>query len=183
MIEIMTIEEAKLQNPALLCPQEILDHQVLFPVQFHSFDGQIHQGQIMLDTDLRNDIEELFELILKEKFPIQSAIPIAHPIFHWDDELSMEANNTSAFNYRYISGTSKLSNHAFGKAIDINPLQNPFIKDGIVHPQGAIYNTTKPGTIIADSFIVVFMKSRGWAWGGDWDNNKKDYQHFAKHSC
>ena len=69
-----------------------------------------------------------------------------------------------------------------GKAIDINSLQNPLIKDGMVRPRGAIYDTKKPGTITEDSFIVVFMKSREWTWGGDWDN-RKDYQHFAKHSC
>lgn len=178
-MDTMTPAEAKSQNPEFLCPQEILDRQVLFSVKFYSFDKQIHPGQILLDKDLQSDIVELFELILKEKFPIQSAIPIAHPNFRWDDELSMETNNTSAFNYRYISGTSKLSNHALGKAIDINPLQNPFIMGEIVQPKGALYDIEKPGTITPDSFIVKFLKSNGWIWGGDWDD-RKDYQHFEK---
>ncbi len=175
----MTREKATLQNPAFPCPQEILNRQFLLPMRFYSFDSSIRSGQILLDFYLREDIEELFKLILKEKFPVQSAIPIAHPTFHWNDELSMEANNTSAFNYRHISGTSKLSNHALGRAIDINPLQNPFIKDETIQPKDAIYDTDRPGTISKDSFIVEFLKDKGWVWGGDW-NDRKDYQHFEK---
>ena len=175
----MTAEEVKLQNPLFPCPQDILDRQVLITVMFHSFDGRVRRGQILLDKNARDDIEELFALILKEKFPVQSAIPIADPAFHWDDDLSMEANNTSAFNYRYIAGTLRLSRHAAGKAIDINPLQNPFIKNGSAYPSGAAYDARKPGTITADSFIVRFLKNRGWAWGGEW-SDAKDYQHFEK---
>ncbi len=175
----MTRERAVLQNPAFPCPWEILNRQFLLSIRFYSFDGSIHPGQVLLDFCLCGDIEELFKLILREKFPVQSAIPIAHSMFHWDDELSMEANNTSAFNYRYISGTSKLSNHALGRAIDINPLQNPFIKDGITQPKDAAYDAEKPGTITADSFIVEFLKDKGWLWGGDW-GDRKDYQHFEK---
>lgn len=175
----MTLNEAKRQNPSFVCPQKILDHQTLLTVEFYSFDKKIHQGQILLAKDLRDDIEQLFSLILKEKFPIQSVIPMGHPLFHWDDELAMQANNTSAFNYRYISGTSQLSNHALGRAIDINPLQNPFIKGEIVQPKNAVYDVKTPGTIVANSFIVQFLKDRGWDWGGDW-NDRKDYQHFEK---
>ena len=106
-------------------------------------------------------------------------IPISDSQFQGSDELSMKANNTSGFNYRNISGTQKRSNHALGRAIDINPLLNPYIKDGTTQPTGAIYDSKRPGTITADSPVVIFLIERGWQWGGHW-TDRKDYQHFEK---
>ena len=168
---------AKAQNPGSLCPEEILKKQALFSVQYYSFDGNIHQGQMVMDKSLQGDIEVLFKEIVKHKFPIESVIPISHQKFHWDDERSMLANNTSGFNYRLIWGTQTLSNHAFGRAFDLNPRLNPWIKVDYVEPPGATHDLSKPGTIGANHFIVRFLKERGWKWGGDWIETK-DYQHF-----
>jgi hypothetical protein len=103
--------------------------------------------------------------------------------FEWDDDRSMAANNTSGFNYRPMTGdgtsATRLSPHALGRAIDINPLLNPYIKGEMIKPDGAVYDPSRPGTITADSFIVKFLKKRGWTWGGDW-TSLKDYQHFEK---
>lgn len=174
----MTIQDAIKQNPAFPCPEEILASQVLVPVRFYTFDGSIGAGEIVIDGTLANDIKDLFELIFVEKFPIASAIPLASTLFSFDDERSMAANNTSGFNYRHITGSEKISNHALGRAIDINPVLNPCIKENAeVQPAGAVYNIERPGTISADSFIVKFLKERGWTWGGDW-TNPKDYQHL-----
>lgn len=132
-----------------------------------------------MDKNLVQDIHEIFEQLMKYRFPIQSVIPIADPRFSWNDEASMKVNNTSAFNYRLIARTMKVSNHAYGKAIDINPSLNPFIKGDFVQPRGAIYNPSIPGAIAEGSQIVQLFKSKGWEWGGDWID-RKDYQHFQK---
>jgi peptidoglycan L-alanyl-D-glutamate endopeptidase CwlK len=184
----MNREEALAQNPAFPCPREILDRQVLVEVDFYDFDGDIAGGVIVVDRDLASDVSELFEQIFIEGFPIAAATPVADLQFEWDDDRSMAANNTSGFNYRPMTGsgsdgsgagTSRLSAHARGRAIDINPLLNPYLKGKVIRPEGAVYDPARPGTITADSFIVKFLKERGWTWGGDWAS-LKDYQHFEK---
>jgi hypothetical protein len=91
----------------------------------------------------------------------------------------MLANNTSAFNYRKVTGGKYLSRHAYGFAIDINPVQNPYIKGRIVLPPNAVYDTSKPGTLACDSLVVTTFIRLGWTWGGNW-KSLKDYQHFEK---
>jgi peptidoglycan LD-endopeptidase CwlK len=176
----MTREKVLQQDPASLCPQDILGRQVLLPVRFYDFSGASAEGEVVIDRDLERDVAELFALLFEKRFPIASAIPVASPLFGWDDARSMRANNTSGFNYRPMTGSAmRPSNHALGRAIDINPLLNPYIKGDIVLPAGAVYNPARPGTIDADSFIVWFLKDHGWTWGGDW-TSLKDYQHFEK---
>ena len=179
----MSYEEAVLNNLAEDCPEEITNRQVLVSILYYSFDGEVHRGQLILDKRLAKDIEEVFRLILKIKFPIESVIPMSHKTFlkdgKWDDELSMEANNTSAFNYRHIAGTTTFSNHANGFAIDINPKLNPYLRGNIVQPKGATYETEKPGTLTPNHPIVEKFKELGWEWGGEW-LDRKDYQHFEK---
>jgi hypothetical protein len=184
----MNREEALAQNPEAPCPQEILDRQVLVEVDFYDFDGDVAEGVIVVDRDLARDVRELFERIFADGFPIATATPVADLQFEWDDDRSMRANNTSGFNYRPMTGahaaaatdsSKRLSAHALGRAIDINPLLNPYIKGDVVRPEGAVYDPARPGTITADSLIVNFLKDRGWTWGGDW-SSLKDYQHFEK---
>ena len=165
------------QNPQAPCPKIILRRQIVVNVSYYSFDDKTHRGQIIVAKDLAQDVKDVFKLLLQEKFPISSVIPISE--FWWDDELSMRANNSSGFNYRTITGTNRLSNHAYGRAIDINPLLNPYVKEGIVKPHGATYRLDEPGTITSNSKITSFLKQRGWTWGGDW-KDRKDYQHFEK---
>lgn len=130
----------------------------------------------MVHTDLAEEVTRLFEKLQKIRFPIQQITPVV--TYEWDDNASMAANNTSAFNYRFIAGTERLSNHSYGRAIDINPFQNPYTqRDGTVVPTGAVYDTTKPGTVTSE--IASIFKSYGWEWGGDW-NERKDWQHFEK---
>lgn len=177
----MNREEALAQNPAFPCPRGILDRQVLVEVDFYDFDGDVAEGVIVVDRDLANDVNELFEQIFADGFPIAAAIPVADLQFEWNDDRSMAANNTSGFNYRPTTGSDVgwLSPHALGCAIDINPLLNPYIKGEVIKPAAAVYDPTRPGTILADSSIVRFLKERGWTWGGDW-TILKDYQHFEK---
>jgi peptidoglycan LD-endopeptidase CwlK len=165
------------------CPAGIRKRQTVVKLKYYSSDGKIHQGQLVIDADLKSDTKKVFALALKERFPIYSVIPISDKRFRkdgrWDDELSMEANNTSAFNYREITGGGRLSNHAYGRAIDINTLQNPYIKGDIVLPHGAKYDPSIAGTFASDHPIVRAFLQLGWDWGGNW-TSPKDYQHFEK---
>ncbi len=168
----LTFEEAVKGTKA---PEEILKNLKLIDVEYFSFDGKLHKGQIIVNKDREKEVKEIFEKIKKIKFPVEKVIPIVK--YNWDDETSMRDNNSSGFNYRVIAGTKKLSLHATGNAIDINPFQNPYIKGKLIAPKGSKYDKKAKGTILEDSEIVKLFKSKGWEWGGDW-KNYKDYQHF-----
>lgn len=158
-------------------PESIIANVRLVNVYYYGFDEKLHKGQLVVHKEVVLDIIEIFELIRETRFPINKVIPISK--YDWSDDKSMLDNNTSAFNYRYISGTRVISNHASGLAIDINPGLNPYIKNGISLPANCIYDTTKAGTISANSDLVKEFKKKGWKWGGDW-TSLKDYQHFEK---
>jgi hypothetical protein len=91
----------------------------------------------------------------------------------------MEANNSSAFHYRTKTGKTQLSRHALGLAIDLNPVQNPFVRDGVILPPRASYDPYARGTLSADHPVVQEFRKLGWIWGGDW-SSLKDWQHFEK---
>jgi len=165
-------------------PPEFKEKQNIVDVLYYSFDGRVHKGQIVIDRRLVRDISEVFRVALENKFPIGSVIPISHDRFNeggeWNaDNQSMKSNNTSGFNYRKVTGGKKLSMHAYGYAIDINPIQNPYIKGNIVLPPGAVYDPTIPGTLTSGSPIVKTFMRLGWTWGGNW-KSLKDYQHLEK---
>ncbi len=165
-------------------PRTIREQQTVVELLYYGFDDKVHKGQLVVDRDLEKDVRAVFDLILKTRFPIGSVIPMSHAKYRkdgrWDDDLSMAANNTSAFNYRPITGgKTQLSMHAYGRAIDINPLQNPYISGGTAQPAGAKYDIKAPGTLSADHAIVKAFLERGWKWGGNW-RSPKDYQHFEK---
>ena len=167
------------QNPAAECPRWIFERQVMVSVRFFTFRMRRSEGIVVIDRELAQDIVDLFDLAETIRFPITSAIPISYPPFFWSDARSMAANNTSAFNFRFIQGTTRLSWHAFGRAIDINPVLNPCVTDGIADPAGAVYDPERWGTLFADSPLVKLLKDRGWRWGGDW-TSLKDWQHLDK---
>ena len=158
-------------------PKSILKELELIDVEYFSFDGKLHKGQLVINKSLSKDIEEIFAFIKKTKFPVAKVIPVVK--YNWSDEKSMNENNTSAFNYRKVAEQKVLSPHAKGLAIDINPLQNPHIKRKKVNPPNASYNINQPGTILRNSELVNEFLKRGWQWGGSWKSSK-DYQHFQK---
>jgi hypothetical protein len=161
------------------CPNRIIKRQQVITVLYYSFDRRIHRGQLVIDKSLAGDVKEVFTIALKAKFPIYSVIPISASRFRrhnrWDDQLSVAANNSSGFNYRRISGRGKLSNHAYGRAIDINPLQNPASGSS----RKRINNIGLQGTLKPDGPVTDAFLRQGWAWGGRWKRHK-DYQHFEK---
>ncbi len=165
------------------CPPEIRQRQRVVKVKYYSFDGKIHQGQIVVDKSLVKDIRAIFKLAREIKFPVYSVIPVSAPQFRrngrWDDDLSMAANNTSAFNYREKTGGGSLSNHAYGRAVDINTVQNPYVKGDLILPPNGSYQPENAGTLTREHPITRKFIELGWEWGGDW-TRLKDYQHFEK---
>ncbi len=176
----MTVYEAIKHNVSPDCPVEIINEQTLVDVLYYSFDNQLHKGQIVVHKKLVKDIQEVFALAMELKFPISTVVPVSSPKYNWSDLKSVEQNNTSAFNYRAMEGSTSLSNHALGQAIDINPRLNPYIdSSGKSIPAKATYNPQVAGTLTATHPIVKKFKALGWQWGGDWKKTK-DYQHFEK---
>jgi peptidoglycan L-alanyl-D-glutamate endopeptidase CwlK len=160
-------------------PADIEKHLMLVPLLHYGFDNKLHQGQVVIHENLAEDIVAIFSELRAMRYQIEKLIPIV--VYGWDDEASMQDNNSSAFNYRPIYGTATLSNHSLGRAIDINTFINPYyMRDGTIIPVGATYNPKDPHAITASSPIVTFFKSRGWHWGGDEWDDRTDWQHFAK---
>jgi len=172
----ITLKEA-LEDLNPSCPKAIKNNQTLLDVVYYSTDGLIHKGQIVIDRRLVDDIVEVFKIAFDKKFPFARVIPISQ--FNWDDADSMSQNNTSSFNYRAVTNGKKLSNHAHGFAIDVNPLLNPYKKGEIILPAGAVYDPGSPGTLTGEHIIVKTFIDLGWDWGGNW-KDLKDYQHFEK---
>lgn len=159
-------------------PLEIIDSLSMVDVTYYSFDGKLHQGQMVVDARLEDDVYEIFRLIQSIKFPVGKVIPIV--AYGWKDEDSMDDNNSSSFNFRVIAGTAKLSLHSFGRAVDINPLQNPVIyPDGVIAPGGAVYRPDNMGAFSARHPVVRTFIEKGWHWGGNF-RQPKDYHHFEK---
>ncbi len=145
-------------------------------MEYYGFDGRLYKGQLVADKRTAHDLQQVFLLMYMLHFPLESVIPIVQ--FGWDDFESMRQNNTSAFNYRTVPFSGKLSNHAYGLAVDFNPVQNPYYTGDKVFPEGAAYNAARPGTLHVRHPVVRLFKVLGWRWGGDW--GEKDYQHFDK---
>jgi len=169
-----TLEEA-LQG--ITIPSSVIEDLEIVTVSYYSFDGLLHRGQIIVNKKVSDDIIEIFSVIEETRFPIERVVPIVE--YNWSDEKSMQDNNTSSFNYRFVSGSKIFSMHASGLSIDINPKQNPYIKNGSNSPAGSVYELDADGTICPDSEIVKVFKEKGWSWGGKW-KSLKDYQHFQK---
>lgn len=149
------------------------------------FDGKTHIGELIVNQTIAEKVLEIMKELYDYQYPIEKMILIDE--YQADDESSMSDNNTSAFNYRVIAGTNRLSKHGQGLAIDINPRYNPCVKieQGvtIVEPEnGAEFVDRKREfsyKIDANDFCCKLFKKHGFVWGGDW-KSLKDYQHFEK---
>ena len=159
-------------------PPEMIGSLCLIAVHYAGFDGYRHRGQLVVHRDLAAELEEFFALMESLKFPVAGVVPIVR--YGWSDEASMAADNSSAFNYRTIAGTDRLSRHAAGRAADINPRRNPaFYPDGRIVPAGGLYHPGAPGTFTGDHPVVRAFLERGWRWGGHF-GRVRDYHHFEK---
>jgi hypothetical protein len=153
----------------------------LVKVTYLGFDEETYQGELVVNRIVASDIIEIFKELYENRYPIEKIQLVSY--YDGDDNLSMEANNTSAFNFRLISGSDKISNHSFGLAIDINPVQNPYVSNSVVAPRNATSYVDRTeyrtGMIIEDDICVRLFKEHGWTWGGNY-KSIKDYQHFEK---
>ena len=146
------------------------------------FDNKQRTGTLLVNKDLADEVVRIFQSLFQHGFLIERMAPIED--YGGDDGASMAANNTSAFNCRDATGKPGVfSNHSWGRAIDINPLTNPYVKgDTVLPPAGRRYldrTQAFKGSILKDSFIVHEFEKAGWTWGGRWPD-RQDYQHFEK---
>jgi hypothetical protein len=163
------------------CPVP-LKHLAYVQLSYWGFDQRPHQGVIIVHQDLANEVVVLFKALYRYKFPIQSMQLM--DAFQGDDLASMAANNTSAFNCREVTGRpGEYSQHSYGRAIDINPLLNPYVSRNKVLPAGggayADRHHPIPGKIIDGDAVYQQFHQRGWDWAGKW-LDVQDYQHFEK---
>jgi hypothetical protein len=152
-------------------------------VDYFGFDGQTHRGDLVVHQDVVADVIAIFDQLHRLRYPIAKMQTVAD-YAGAEDESSMEDNNTSAFNCRLLPSGRAWALHAYGRAIDVNPLINPFVdSQGDIQPKtGGPYldrNRTDPGILHAGDPAVRAFTDRGWRWGGDW-RSPKDYQHFER---
>lgn len=157
-----------------------IEDLVYVQVTHWGFDDKEYTGELIVNKKIANDVVEIFQELYEAKFPIDKINIIDE--YDASDELSMLDNNSSAFCYREVPGSNgKLSNHSYGIAIDINPVQNPYVKNDIILPEsGKEYldrENIRKGMIVEGDPCYNAFKQRGWIWGGEW-NSLKDYQHF-----
>ena len=155
----------------------------LLHVSFVGFDGATHVGTLVVNVAVVHDVLAVFKQLYAERFPIRRMEQIA--AFHGSDTASMAADNTSGFNCRYAvtTGPKAWSAHAYGEAIDVNTIENPYKEAGkILPPAGAAYADrarVRPGMAVPGGRLVKAFASVGWLWGGRWTGSP-DYQHFSK---
>ncbi len=149
---------------------------------YWGFDNKPHQGVLIVNQQIAAETVQIFHQLFLMKFPIAKIQPL--DFYQGDDLKSMADDNTVGFNCRALTSDARFfSKHSYGYAIDINPIQNPYINNGQVLPyQGIHYlsrNDKIKGIIVKGNNIYNLFTSYGWRWGGDWQN-MKDYQHFEK---
>ena len=145
------------------------------------FDGKSAKGELICNKKLAKEILHIFKDLYDKKYAIEK-LRLADE-YGGDDDRIMADNNSSCFNYRVIFGTKTISLHGLGRAIDINPLYNPYIVNGKIMPDNATPFADRdkdfPHKIDKNDVCFKVFKSYGWLWGGDWTDSK-DYQHFYK---
>jgi len=152
----------------------------------YDFEGNPTEGELICNESIAQDLMEIFYELYRNEYQLEKVLLIDE--YDGDDTASMEDNNTSCFNYRVVEGSTSLSKHALGLAIDINPFYNPYItynEDGSenVSPRGAVLYADRdvsfPYKIDENDLCYKLFKEHGFTWGGNW-NSCKDYQHFQK---
>jgi hypothetical protein len=163
------------------CPVAPNELALLTPA-YVDYAGRSREGNLIVNRAVAKEVEGIFRELYRKKFPIEKMQPIED--YGGSDDRSMAANNTSAFNCRDKTGQpGKFSNHSWGRAIDINPLTNPYVNGDTVLPAAgrAYLDRTKRyrGGIEQDGIVVELFRKHGWAWGGEW-KDRQDYQHFER---
>jgi hypothetical protein len=154
----------------------------LLRLAYVGFDGRPRLGAMVVNAAVVRGVVSVFERLYRARFPLRSMVP--ESAFHGSDPASMAADNTSAFNCRFAvaPGAPRWSVHAYGEAIDVDPVENPYLEDGTVQPAaGRAFlerSDVRPGMAVPGGVLVEAFAAIGWYWGGRWTASP-DYQHFS----
>ena len=144
------------------------------------FRGRSRVGILVVNAEEVRDVVTVFRRLYAVRFPIRRMLGVE--VYKGSDDASMAADNTSGFNCRRVGGSSRWSEHAYGRAIDVNTVENPYVHGGLVEPPaGRAFldrSRRRPGMATASGVLVRAFDSVGWHWGGRW-SSAKDYQHFS----
>jgi hypothetical protein len=162
------------------CPVPLRDLRAIV-FRHWGFDGAVRTGTLIAHRDVATDLIRVFRRLYAARFPLRRVRPV--DAYGGSDFRSIEADNTSAFNCRYVDGTTRWSEHAYGRAIDVNPIENPYVTSGgtTSHPASRPYlrrSPARPGMAVEGSSLVRAFDAVGWGWGGRW-SGAKDHQHFS----
>jgi hypothetical protein len=158
-----------------------LDDLRLVRARYVGFDGRAHTGRIVVHRDVASEVVAVLRRLYAVRFPIRRMVPV--DAYGGSDFRSIEADNTSAFNCRYVDGTTSWSEHAYGRAIDLDPIENPYVTSGgtTSHRASRSYLRRapyRPGMAVEGGAVVRAFDAVGWGWGGHW-SGARDYQHFS----
>jgi hypothetical protein len=151
-------------------------------LSYWGFDGHAHTGTLVVNVSAVGDVVRVFRRLYGARFPIRRMRPV--DAYGGNDERSLNYDNTAAFNCRYAvaPGPKRWSVHAYGLAMDVNPVENPYVEGGRVHPRaGRAYldrSRVRPGMAVPGRLLVRAFSAVGWQWGGRWSGSP-DYQHFS----
>ena len=161
------------------CPVPLRDLRLLTLAHW-GFDGRRHIGRLIVHRDVARSLLGVFRRLWQARFPIRRMVPV--DAYGASDFRSIEADNTSAFNCRRVEGTTRWSEHAYGRAIDLNPIENPYVSGGSTsHAASKQYldrSRRRPGMAFEGGVLVRAFDTIGWGWGGRW-TSVRDYQHFS----
>jgi len=151
------------------------DRLRLLQVRYAGFDGTAHDGELVVAAGLAGDVTAIFAELYRMRFPIRQLRTVE--AFGGSDTASMAADNTSAFNCRPVTGGTAWSAHAYGRALDVNPRENPYLSGRTVLPPGARTDRSRAAPGMVTPAVVAAFARHGWTWGGTW-TGPVDYQHF-----
>jgi hypothetical protein len=158
-----------------------LDDLRLITLTYRGFDRRAHTGHLVANRTAARVLVSVFGRLYAAGFPIRRMEPVDR--YGGDDFRSIESDNTSAFNCRAATGASRWSNHAYGLAVDVNPIENPYVSGGgSSHAASAPFldrSRHRPGTAYEGGVLVDAFRAAGWGWGGSWSGSVHDYQHFS----
>ena len=161
------------------CPVAVRDLRLLTVTHLRP-DGRTAHGQLVVHRDAATAVVRVFRSLLAARFPVAQVRTVE--AYGGDDARSMAANNTSAYNCRRTTGGTGWSEHAYGRALDLNPVQNPYVRGTTVLPAaGRAYvdrSRARPGMVLAGGPVVRAFAAVGWRWGGSY-TSLKDHQHFS----
>jgi D-alanyl-D-alanine carboxypeptidase len=163
------------------CPVSMSDLRLVHAA-YWGFDSRAHAGVLVVNRDSAGAMVSVLRRLYAESFPIRRMRLVDD--YGGSDFRSIEADNTSAFNCRAATGSTHWSEHAYGHAIDVNPIENPYVSGGTTsHTASVRYldrSRHQPGMAFSGGPLVEAFRSIGWGWGGDWSGSIRDYQHFSK---